>query len=152
MGFFSPDKITLTLERYDYKPGEKIKGVVKLNLKKPTNARKLEIGLFGERKEKHRGHDGKTHIKTVTVYDFKIPLGSEGEYLTGEYPFEITIPSNILSIDARKNLSGNLGVVVDVLSTMSGQRIYPIEWFVKSQLDVPMMFDVKKEQKITITS
>ena len=151
MGFFGPDKITLILEKYDYKPGEKIKGTVKLNLKKPTNARKLEVGLFGEIKEKHRGHDGKTYIKTINVFDFKMPLGSEGEYQMGEYPFEITIPSNILSIDARKNLSGNLGTVIDVLTTMSGQRIYPVEWFVKSQLDVPMMFDIKKEQKIIIS-
>ncbi len=151
MGLFGPDKISLSLEKYDYKPGEKLKGVIKLNLKKPTSARKLEVGLFGERKESYRGHDGKTHTKNVVIYDFKIPLSSEGEYLVGEYPFEITIPSNILSIDARKNIEGNLGVVVDVLTTMSGHRIYPIEWFVKSQLDVPMMFDVKKEQKIVIT-
>ena len=152
MGFFGPDKITLTLEKYDYKPGEKIKGVVKLNLKKPTNARKIEVGLFGERKESYRGHDGKTQIKKVTIYDFKISLGSEGQYQTGDYPFEIPIPGDILSLDPRKNISGNLGTVVNVLSTMSGQRIYPVEWFVKSQLDVPMMFDVKKEQKIVITS
>lgn len=151
MGFFGPDKITLTLEKYDYKPGEKIKGVVKLNLKKPTKARKLEVGLFGERKEIYRSHDGKINTKKVNIYDFKIPLGSEKEYQFEEYPFEIAIPSNILSIDSRKNLSGGLGAVVDVLSTMSGQRNYPVEWFVKSQLDVPMMFDVKKVQKIVIT-
>ena len=40
---------------------------------------------------------------------------------------------------------------VDAISILSGQRIYPVEWFVKSQLDVPMMFDVKKEQKIIIS-
>lgn len=151
MGFFGPDKIILNLEKYDYKPGEKIKGTVKINLKKPTKARKLEIGLFGERKERYRGHDGKIQTRNVVVYDFKIQLVAEGEYQMGEYPFEIAIPSNILSLDARKNLSGGLGAVVDVLSTMSGQRIFPVEWFVKSQLDVPMMFDVKKEQKIVIT-
>lgn len=150
MGLFGPEKITLMLEKYDYKPGEKIKGTVKLNLKKPTTARKLEVGLFGEKKERYRSHDGKTHIRTVTVFDFKIPLGSEGEYTVGEYPFEITIPSNILSVDNRQNLDGKLGAAVDVLSTISGQRYYPVEWFVKSQLDVPMMFDVKKEQKIII--
>ncbi len=151
MGLFGPDKITLTLEKYDYKPGEKIKGVIKLNLKKPTNARKLEVGLFGERKESYKGHDGKIQTKVVVIYDFKIPLGSEGEYLTGEYPFEITIPSNILSMDVRKNLDGNLGVIADVLNTMSGHRIYPVQWSIKSNLDVPMMFDIKKEQKNIIT-
>ena len=150
MGFFGPDKITITLEKFDYKPGEKIKGSVKLNLKKPTKARKLEIGLFGERKEQYRSADGKINTKNVIVYDFKIQLGSEGEFQTEEFSFEIPIPSDILSIDARKNLSGGLGTVVDVLGTMSGHRVFPVQWFVKSQLDVPMMFDIKKEQKIVI--
>jgi hypothetical protein len=152
MSFFGPDKIALTLEKYDYKPGEKIKGIIKLNLTKPTNARKLEVGLFGERKESYRGHDGKIQTKNVIIYDFKIALGSEGEYLKGEYPFEITIPGNILSMDERKNLNGNLGVIADVLNTMSGKRIYPVQWSIKSNLDVPMMFDIKKEQKIIITA
>ncbi|MDH7517418.1 MAG: hypothetical protein QHH19_03640 [Candidatus Thermoplasmatota archaeon] len=150
MGLFGPDKITLMLEKYSYKPGETIKGTVKLNLKKSTKARKLEVGLFGERKERTRSHDGKTHTRTVTVFNFKIPLGAEGEYLTGEYPFEIPIPNNILSIDTRQNMDPRLGAVVDTISMLSGQRVYPVEWFVKSQLDVPMMFDVKKEQKIII--
>ena len=152
MGLFGPDKISISLEKYDYKPGEKIKGIVKLNLKKPTSARKLEVGLFGEKKERYIQHDGKTNVRTVIVFDFKMPLGSEGEYFTEEYPFEITIPINILSFDSHKNLAGTIGAVVDVLHTMSGQRIYPVEWFVRSQLDIPMMFDVKKEHKIIITS
>jgi len=151
MGLFGSDKIILTLEKYDFKAGEKIKGVVKLNLKKPTNARKLEVGLFGERKERYRGSDGKIQTKNVIVYNFKIPLGMEGEYQIGDYPFEIPIPDNILSFDSRKNLSGGLGTVVDVLSSISGQKIFPVEWFVKTQLDIPMKFDIKKEQKIVIT-
>jgi len=150
MGLFGPDKITITLEKFDYKPGEKIKGSVILNLKKPTKARKLEVGLFGERKEQYRSADGKINTKNVIIYDFKIQLGPEGEYQTEEFSFEIPIPSDILSIDARKNLQGGLGTVVDVLSTMSGHRVFPVGWFVKSQLDVPMMFDIKKEQKIVI--
>ena len=80
MGLFGPDKITLVLERFNYKPGEVIKGSVKLNLKKPTNARKLEVGLFGERKERTRGHDGRTTVRTVNIFDFKVPLGAEGVY------------------------------------------------------------------------
>jgi hypothetical protein len=33
MGLFGKEKITLTLEKYDFKPGESIKGTVNLNLK-----------------------------------------------------------------------------------------------------------------------
>ena len=108
MGLFGKEKITLMLEKYDYKPGEKIKGTVKLNLKKPTNARKLEVSLMGRRIDKQtsmavgpmimsggrRGHQSSTHY--TTVYDFKMPLDVEKDYQTGEYPFEIKIPADIL--------------------------------------------------------
>lgn len=162
MGLFGPDKITLTLERYGFKPGETIKGVVKLNLKKPTRARKLEVGLFGTRRERqpyrsrggptsHHHHQNTSHNTVVTVYGFTIPLGAEGDYQTGEYPFEIPIPSNILSVDTRQNLDPRVGAVADTVGLLTGNRLYPVEWFVKSQLDVPMMFDVKKEQKIVIS-
>lgn len=49
MGLFGKEKITLTLEKYDYSPGDKIKGTVNLNLKKPTEARKLYVALIGKK-------------------------------------------------------------------------------------------------------
>ena len=150
MGLFGPEKMILTLENFNFYPGEKIKGTVNINLKKPMKARKLEVGLYGERRERHRGSDGKTHTKVVTVYDFVIPLGQEGEYQKGDYDFEIPIPDDILMIGARQRPQGALGAVTDIASALGGHREYPIEWFVKSQLDIPMKFDVSKKQKIVI--
>ena len=53
-------------------------------------------------------------------------------------------------IGTRQRPEGKLGVVADIASTLSGQRYSPIEWFVKSNLDLAMKFDVSKEQKIVI--
>ena len=150
MGLFGPEKITLMLERYNFFPGEKISGKVALNLKKPTKARKFEVGLYGTRRETHRSR-GKTETRYVQVYDFKIPLGQEGEYQTGEWNFEIPIPDDILMIGSRQRPEGKLGVVSDVVSAIGGGTgYYPIEWSVQAQLDVPMKLDIKKSQKIVI--
>jgi hypothetical protein len=94
MGLFGKEKITLTLEKYDYKPGDKIKGTVKLNLKKPTKARKLEVSFIGSKTEKQTGmRIGPTtsntqQTKTMKVYDFTLPLDGEKDYHEEEYPFD----------------------------------------------------------------
>lgn len=150
MGLFGPEKIMLALEQFNFYPGEKIKGTISLNLKKPTKARKFEVGLFGTRKEVRRKHDGRTETKHVKVYDFTIPLGQEGEYQKGDFTFEIPIPEDILMIGTRQRPEGTLGAVADVMGALGGQRQYPIEWSIKAQLDVPMKLDVKKSQKIVI--
>jgi len=150
MGLFGPEKMILKLENFNFFPGEKIKGIVSINLKKPLQARKLQVGLYGVRRERYRGSNGKTETRTTTVYDFVIPLGQEGEYQKGDYSFEIPIPNDILMIGTRQRPEGKLGVVADIASTLSGQRYSPIEWFVKSNLDLAMKFDVSKEQKIVI--
>jgi hypothetical protein len=150
MGLFGPEKMILKLENINFFPGEKIKGTVSINLKKPLQARKLQVGLYGVRKERYRGSDGKTQTKTTTVYDFVIPLGQEGEYQKGDYSFEIPIPNDILMIGTRQRQEGKLGAIADIANALGGQSYYPVEWLVKSNLDLAMKFDVSKEQKIVI--
>jgi hypothetical protein len=159
MGLFGPEKILLHIEKFDYKPGETIKGTVKLQLKKPLNARKLEVGLIGRKIEQQSGiriglspGSPKTgYQKTTqysTVYDFQIPLSGEQEYLEGMYPFEIKIPENIL----QDNISsqGNVAAAVNVLKTISGVSSR-VEWMVVARLDVPLKLDVSATQKIVLS-
>ena len=160
MGLFGPDKITLMLEKYDYKPGDIIKGTVKLNLKKPMNARKLEIAFIGRKISKQssmavgpmvtggsRGrHSSSTQYQTV--FDFKIPISGEKEYQNEEYPFEIKIPSNILQDNP--TLEGKLGQAATAVKMLSGVSSR-IDWIVKAQLDVPKKLDIKKSQKIILS-
>jgi hypothetical protein len=153
MGLFSSEKITLNLERYNYKPGETIKGTVVLNLKKPMKARKLEVSFTGQRKEQYRDRNG-THYRTRNVFTFALPLAMEQDYQTEQYTFEIKIPSDILQqtrAPSTPTLDGTLGKVVAIGSALSGTRYYPVEWMVHGQLDVPMKLDIKKTQKIILS-
>jgi hypothetical protein len=154
MGLFGKDKITLTLEKYDYKPGDKIKGTVKLNLKKPTKARKLEVSFIGTKTDKQTGMgigptaSNNRQTRTIKVYDFTIPLDGEKNYQEEEYSFEIKIPDDIHQ--TAQKLNGKIGTAITALKTISG--VYSrVDWYVKSELDVPMSLDVKKSQKIVLS-
>ena len=155
MGLFGPDKITFTLEKYDYKPGEKITGQVKLNLKKPVSARKLEVSLIGKRKIKqHTSRGSSTHYDKI--YDFKMPLSGEKEYHKDQFDFSIPIPDDILNMKTSRqrvqdNLEEKLGAAGSVIGAvaMGGRTI--ISWSVKAQLDVPKKLDIKKSQDIVIS-
>lgn len=158
MGLFGPDKITLNLEKYNYTPGETIKGTIKLNLKKPTLARKLEIAFIGRRIDRKSSASvigtasgGRHHHSSTTyttVYEFKMPVAGEKEYQKEEYPFEIKIPSDILQNNP--TLEGKLGQAATALRMLAGVSSR-IEWFVKAQLDVPRKLDIKKSQKIILS-
>jgi len=154
MGLFGPDKITLTLEKFDFKPGESIKGQVSLNLKKPTLARKLQISLEGTRKvTSYRNGNRRTSYQKV--YDFDLPIGGEKEYQNEQVPFEMKIPSTILNMETYKDkmtdaLEDKLGAVGSVLGAMAAGASH-IEWKVKAQLDVPKKLDIKKSQDVVIS-
>jgi hypothetical protein len=154
MGLFGKEKITLILEKYDYNPGDKIKGTVKLNLKKPTKARKLEVSFIGTKTDKQTGigigSTASNNIQTrvIKVYDFTIPLDGEKNYQEEEYSFEIKIPDDILQ--TAQKLDGKIGTAITAFRTLSG--VYSrVDWYVKSELDVPMGLDVKKSQKIVLS-
>ena len=153
MGLFSKEYITLMLDKYDYQPGEVIKGTVNLKLKKPTKARKFEVSFIGTKKEMQTGIGvgpgaNKRDTKTIILHRFTIPLGGEQEYHEGEFPFQIKIPDNIHDVDQK--LEGKVGTAVSALKAVSGIHSR-IDWFVQAQLDVPMGLDVKKRQSIVLS-
>lgn len=155
MGVFGPEKMTLELERYEYKPGDIIRGTVYLSLSKSTKARKLAVSLLGKVRSSHRESDGDIHTQDQTLYDFTIPLDGEREYRDGQYRFEIKIPSDILQMNQagelfRKDLEDKLGSLGSILGkAVNCQR--PIRWMVHAYLDIPMKLDVKKSQDIVIS-
>jgi hypothetical protein len=154
MGLFGPEKITFTLEKYDYKPGEKITGSVKLNLKKPTSARKLEIALIGQRKTTTRTGN-RTQTSYQTVYNFRVPLGGEQEYKDGQYNFSIPIPNDVLQEKSQRQIVGEqleekLGAAGKFIGTIAMGGSSRINWSVQAQLDVPMRLDIKKSQDIVL--
>lgn len=154
MGLLGPDEMTLTLEKFSFKPDDMVKGIVNLSLKKPTKARKLEVALIGKVRTTHRDSDGDIHSQDETVYDFTLPLDGEKEYQHGQYPFEIKIQSDILHGSSsgqqmQMELNKKLGILGSVLGQMTGPK--PIHWMIHAHLDIPWKLDVQKSQDIVIS-
>ncbi len=157
MGLFGPDKITVTLDKYQYKPGDVIKGSVGLNLRKPVRARKLTVALLGKIRTTHTGPKGQVRVEDVVVYDFTIPLDGENDYLSEMYPFEIKIQEDILQMHSsreqlQKMLQAKLGAVGSFLGQMATAGQGPVRWMVHAQLDIKLKLDVQKTQDIAISS
>lgn len=154
MGLFGGEKITLILEKYDFKPGENIKGTVFLNFRKPTTGRKLNVSLIGQRKERYRDHDGHTQYRYENVFSFTVTLSGEMEYQSNQFPFDLKIPENVLSqckTPEMPQMEGTLGKLAVIGHAMSMAQTYPVEWLILSHLDIPKKFDVKKSQEIIIS-
>ena len=154
MGLFGKEKITLMLDKFNFKPGDTIKGNISLHLKKPMHARKLEVSLIGKRKTRRRTSRG-SQTYYETIYDFDIPVDGEKEYQNEQYPFEIKIPSDILSDKTARDqiqdtLEEKIGTAGTFVSAMT-MGTYRINWEVRAQLDVPMKLDVKNSQDIVIS-
>jgi len=160
MGLFGKEQITIDLEKYDYTPGESIKGTVKVNLKKPVEGRKLYVELIGRQVQRQSGISvanvamGSSRASSRSsyriVYKFDMPLGSEKTYHTGEYPFEIKIPADILQTTTAPTAEGKLGGAIKAAQMLGGISTRT-DWIVQTQLDVPMKLDIKKAQKIVIS-
>jgi hypothetical protein len=167
VGLFGPDQITLQLEKTNYKPGDVIKGTVTLNLKKPMNARKLEVAFFGIGfyRDHHRpGSPGPGSANFQNkIYQFDLPLDNEKEYLTGTYSFEIKIPEGIFNpsleeqmrirgIDPNSRTGSFISTAGAALGSLGGGNLpYRIDWWVKANLDMPLKLDVSKKQQIVLS-
>ena len=149
MGLFGSPKITLSLEKYNYTPGEIAEGTVKLNLKKPAYARRLLVSLIGVRKVR-RGNSWQWQ----KVYDFDMPISGEKDYQDEKIAFELKIPPDILDPrtsqqaiqDSLEDKLGAAGKFISAVSVGTGKT----EWKIKAQLDIPKKFDVKVTQDIQL--
>jgi len=152
MGLFGPAKMTLFLDKTNFSPGETIKGVLNINLKKPKKARRLEVGFRGVRKEHYERYssDGGSDVgvETIIVYQKIITLGNEGEYQKGDYPFEIKIPDDILEYTIGQRPMGRFGNAASAFNFSGGGKL--VKWFIRSNLDIPMGLDVSKQRRVFI--
>jgi len=152
---FLRGKIDIVLEKFDFSPGETIKGKAVINLKKPIKAKGLKIGFYGIKiiKEKVTSERGTptTRTRKEIIHKFEISLGGEKEYLKGEYPFEIKIPENVPA-QPKIPKEGILSVLIKgtkVLSEAMGVS-FRIQWYLETTLEIPMAFDMKKKIFINI--
>ncbi len=142
-------KIDIVLPKVSYASGEKILGVVKLQLNSPTKAKELRIVLRAQRSERRtsysrqRAHNSQ-HM--VTLYEFVLKLGEEKTYSTGDFPFEISIPTIQPQVPPAE---GIVGTVVGVAQAI-GLGPAPIQWSLDVSLNLPMSFDLSKKVQIQV--
>lgn len=145
---FGKGKIGIVLDKHDYSPGEKIRGTLSLKVKKPVKANELRLEFIGERKSTTT-HGGKARHRTDHIYKFEMPLDGENEYSgEKEYPFEISIPSDILDRGAKPE--GALGSALQAAQFLAGS-FNRISWYVKASLDIPGGMDINKKVQLNIT-
>jgi len=141
-------KIDISIQKFNYAPGDTISGNVALTLKKPVNAREVSISLIGEqmvtatREATSKDILGYSREKStgpqrVPIFEFKQQLDSEKEYNQGQeyYFFEIKIPADILSM--RPQMTGAI-------------QSSPVKWYLLANLDIPRGLDISKKVDITI--
>jgi len=137
-------KIEVLLEKYNFSPGDTIKGRITLKLKKPIRAKALKVGLVGEKKTTQYGTSSTSQSKTH-FFDFEMPLDGGKEYLEGDYNFEIKIPANVLQAQP----GGAVGDIVKGIQLLSGKDVR-ISWHVIAKLDIPSGLDVSKKVQVNI--
>lgn len=146
--------IEIATERQAYKPGETVRGQVRLTLSAPKKAKQLRLSFYGERKHttsthKHtRGH-GHRHTSTERIYEQAITIDGEKEYPAGttSYPFELRLPDMPGPSTAGEGL---LGSIAGYIANMS-DPVKNYSWYLDASLDVPMSFDIGKNMRLNLT-
>lgn len=143
---FGKGKIEIFLEKYQFSPGDTIKGRIALKLKEPIRAKALKVGLVGERGGTTVSvGPGRMGAKrsSMRVYNFEMPLDGEKEYFEGEYNFEIKIPVGALPAPPG-------GVGGDILKSVQFLSGRVMKWYVIGKLDIPSGIDVSKKVQVNI--
>ena len=152
--FEDKGKIEMDLPTLDYEEGETIKGIIKLELKKPKKAKTLRVQLVASRtvERMERRADGKGLEKitdTQILHSFALELDKEKEYASKEYEFSIRIPRVQVPPPprgiARMATLGSL-----VTGAMNEPVAGPVKWHLKASLDIPMSTDITKEVQLNI--
>jgi hypothetical protein len=137
---FGKKEIEVTLDGYNYSPGETVTGKVAVNLKKPVEARQLKVSLIGIGKRTSLGMNVSSR-QTSQIFDFKMPLDGEKTYTSGEYSFKIKIPANMLQSPP----DGIVGKAIKTMQILSGSWTN-ISWYIQAALDRPGKPDVSSKK------
>lgn len=149
-GFLKKGNMKLELNKFSFSPGEEITGKVVMTLKKPVQARGVNIVLVAEQKTTNVGFSSqgaKTQTKVEKVVEVPIPLDGEKEY--GTQPYEYTFSVKVPDVKNAQAPEGALGTAVKAAAYLT-QGAHALNWYVEAKLDVPKGFDLGKKQAITV--
>jgi hypothetical protein len=146
---FGKKQIEIELEKLNFSQGDTIKGKITLNLKNPTHARALKVGIVGERIMRTTSNvNGRmtTSSNSTIVFKFDMPLDIEKDYFQGEYNFEMKIPGNITQPSTPPGVAGDVIKTIEILAA----RESDVRWYVTANLDIPMKLDIDAKVQISI--
>ena len=135
--------IEIQLPKLNYVQGEVIKGKVILKLNAPKRARELRVELIAEQIQSVNSPRGRRK-DTRRVYTYKNTLKGEGEYISSEYDFELTIPK----FGGTQELEGIAKTIVSAFSALGGGT--SLHWYIVATLDLPLSFDITKRVTISV--
>jgi len=141
----SKGKIAIELEKYEFNLGEKVKGTIILTIKKPLEAKSINIGI--EAISKQTDYSQNTIKQNDDkVFEFSKPLKNNLSLSPGEskYPFEVLIPSDHVSQPQNQIIRD----ITNSLKALSG-NFGGLEWYVKASLDIPGM-NLSKKIRINV--
>jgi hypothetical protein len=163
----SKGRVSISVQKTSYAPGDVISGSVVLILKAPVKARGVSISLIAEQwvvsryEQSSRGIslEGTGRAKSTSaskqkrrIYDFKQLLDSETEYTDErEYRFEIKIPADIPRMPGREGearRASKMGQAVAAMTNLT--RSSPIKWYLLAKLDILRGLDISRKVEITI--
>jgi len=144
---FLKGKAEIVLEGNSFMPGDTIKGKVILNIKKNFDSKGIVLRLYATSNTTSVSA-GKVSNRVVTVYDFRYDLEKQASYSQSqsplEIPFELKIPTDILS------LNKNQQNIVNVVSAVAG-RYSQIKWYVSAKVRVRRcLTNITRKIQITV--
>jgi len=152
-------KLSIVPEKFAYAPGEKMKGTITFDLKKPTQANALSVTLIATRAvmtQRMVGGRSVSQQNSQILYQFTAPVHGAGEYFKGEYPYELVVPESAdgtfsgLSETANKVI-GTLEKVNSVMGALSGGLMNsPVSWSLMARLDIPKGLDMTETTQIQV--
>lgn len=145
-------ELRLSLEQAWHRPGEPVQGVVHVDLKEPTSARRLVVGLVARRRAVGQQAGGLLlTFRDDKVWEHAVELDGPRRY----HPREAARFSLPLPLEAGRDDGSPPGPLRDeaerALAALAHVRRFPVAWRVYAFLDRPWHLSPRAAQGLSLT-
>jgi len=142
-------RLTLELDGdVDFTLGDTLRGVARLELTEPTEAKRLVVGVEASQRVVTSGANT-IGYRRDRVWRFEKQLKGEGTFSKLKARFTLKLPEEPWS--SGQVPPGVLGDMAQVLSFFTPTKRFPLEWSVFGFLDRPWKVNVKASVPITVS-
>jgi hypothetical protein len=148
------EKITISLDKTNYKPGEEIRGKLNLVTNRPIKAKSLKISFIVEKLIITPSSDGPKERKYKIHHDEKM-LDGEKEYTYESYSFSFHIPQDIMMKIQKWKYSSYYKQGQKIIEDLGLQRFARFQdynkFYIKAEFDMPLRLNIKNKKEIAIS-